>query len=73
MTNWTLSDLANNTYSFPPYILAAGASVKVWTNSGTNDSANLYWGRSQAVWNNTGDTAFLRNAQGVLVSQYSYP
>jgi phosphatidylserine/phosphatidylglycerophosphate/cardiolipin synthase-like enzyme len=72
MTGWTLRDLANNTYTFPTFTLAAGATVKVWTNSGTNDSANLYWGRSQAVWNNTGDTAFLRNAQGELVDQYSY-
>jgi hypothetical protein len=72
MTGWTLGDLANHVYTFPAFTLAAGASVKVWTNSGTNDSANLYWGSAQAIWNNTGDTAFLRNAQGVLVSQYSY-
>jgi phosphatidylserine/phosphatidylglycerophosphate/cardiolipin synthase-like enzyme len=72
MTGWTLRDASNNTYSFPSFTLAADASVKVWTNSGTGDSANLYWGRSSAVWNNTGDTAFLRNAQGALVAQYSY-
>jgi phosphatidylserine/phosphatidylglycerophosphate/cardiolipin synthase-like enzyme len=72
MTNWTLSDVAGHTYTFPAFTLAAGASVKIWTNGGTNDSANLYWGRAQAVWNNTGDTAFLRNAQGELVDQYSY-
>src|SRR5438477_539054 len=62
MTNWTLRDLANNTYTFPAFALAAFSEVKVWTNSGTNDAANLYWGRNQAVWNNTGDTAIVRGA-----------
>jgi lamin tail-like protein/phospholipase D-like protein len=72
MTSWPLRDLANNTYTFPAFTLPAGAEVKVWTNTGTNDAANLYWGRAQAAWNNTGDTAILRNAQGVEVSRYSY-
>ncbi len=72
MTNWTLRDLANNTYTFPAFTLAGGATVRVWTNSGTNDGANLYWGRAQAVWNNTGDTAILRDAQGGEVNRYSY-
>jgi phosphatidylserine/phosphatidylglycerophosphate/cardiolipin synthase-like enzyme len=73
MSGWTLSDLAGNTFSFPSFTLASGATVKVWTKSGTNDSANLYWGRTQAVWNNTGDTAILQDAQGNEVSRYSYP
>ncbi|WP_410964094.1 lamin tail domain-containing protein, partial [Salmonella sp. SAL4448] len=64
MTGWTLRDLIPHVFTFPAFTLAAGATVKVWTNSGTNDSANLYWGRGQAVWNNDGDTAILRDAQG---------
>jgi hypothetical protein len=72
MAGWTLRDVANNTYTFPAFSLATGASVRVWTNSGANDAANLFWGRSSAVWNNTGDTAYLRDAQGALVAQYSY-
>jgi phosphatidylserine/phosphatidylglycerophosphate/cardiolipin synthase-like enzyme len=72
MSGWTLRDLAGTTYTLPNFTLAAGAKVRVWTNSGTNDAANLYWGRTQAVWNNTGDTAFLRDTQGRLISQYVY-
>lgn len=73
MMNWTLRDLANHVYAFPTFTLAVGAEVRIWTGSGTNNSGNLYWGREQAVWNNEGDTASLRNAQGVEVSRYSYP
>jgi len=73
MTGWTLRDLAGNTYTFPAFTLPAGATVKVWTGAGTDDAANLYWGRGQPVWNNGGDTAILRDEQGAEVSQYTYP
>jgi hypothetical protein len=72
MTGWTLRDIANHVYTFPSFTLAAGASIRVWTNSGTDNSANLYWGSGTAIWNNDGDTAYLRNAQGTLIDQYSY-
>jgi phosphatidylserine/phosphatidylglycerophosphate/cardiolipin synthase-like enzyme len=73
MGGWKLSDLANNTYTFPAFTLAAGAELKVWVKSGTDDAANLYWNRASAVWNNGGDTATLRDAQGAVVSTYMYP
>jgi hypothetical protein len=72
MTGWTLRDITNHVYTFPPFTLAAGASVRVWTNSGKDTSTNLYWGSSAAIWNNTGDTAYLRNAQGTLIDEYTY-
>jgi endonuclease G len=73
MTNWTLRDLANNTYIFPAFSLAAGTDVKVWTKAGANDAGNLYWGRGTAVWNNTGgDTAILQDANGTEITRYSY-
>jgi hypothetical protein len=61
-------------YTFPAFTLAARAEVRVWTKAGGNDAANLYWGRAQAVWNNSGgDTAILHDASGSEVSRYSYP
>ena len=74
MTGWTLRDLANNAYTFPAFTLGAGAEVRVWTKAGANDAANLYWGRGQAVWNNTGgDAAILRDASGTEVARFTYP
>jgi endonuclease G len=73
MGNWTLRDLANTTFTFPAFTLAAGAEVRVWTKGGVNDAGNLFWGRSQPIWNNSGgDTAILRDAGGNEVSRYSY-
>lgn len=73
MGGWRLSDAANTTYTFPAFTLAAGAEVKVWVKSGADDAANLFWNRASAVWNNGGDTATLRDAQGNLASSYTYP
>jgi phosphatidylserine/phosphatidylglycerophosphate/cardiolipin synthase-like enzyme len=73
MAGWKLSDAASNTYTFPAFTLPAGAEVRVWVKVGTDDAANLYWGRGSPVWNNTGDTATLRDAQGATVSTYTYP
>ena len=72
MTNWTLWDLANHCYTFPTFWLKAGSTVRVWTKAGSNTGTDLYWGRGSAVWNNTGDTAYLRDQGGALVHSYSY-
>ena len=71
MTGWTLSDNDGHDYIFPSFSLAPGAAVQVWVKSGVNSATNLYWGSAQAFWNNTGDTAFLRNG-ATLVDSCSY-
>lgn len=71
MTGWTLSDNDGHDYTFPSFSLTPGAAVQVWVKSGVNNTTNLYWGSAQAFWNNTGDTAFLRNG-GTLVDSCSY-
>lgn len=73
MTGWKLHDGAQrHTYIFPPFVLAPGAEVKLWTRTGANDAANLYWGQRVAVWNNEGDTGTLLDASGAVVSRYTY-
>lgn len=71
LTGWTLSDNDTHVYDFPSFSLAPGAAVLVWVKSGTDNATNLYWGSAQAYWNNTGDTAFLRDG-GTLVDSCSY-
>jgi len=72
MTGWTLSDEANHVYTFPPgFILGAGATVTVYTGSGTDMQDKLYWGNDSPIWNNDGDTAYLRDNEGNLVDSWS--
>lgn len=72
LTGWTLSDNDSHVYNFPSgFSLTPGAAVQVWVKSGVNNATNLYWGSLQAFWNNTGDTAYLRNGV-TLVDSCSY-
>lgn len=64
---WTLQDAARrpHVYTFAAERrLAAGATLRLWTGRGKDDAGNAYWGRRAAVWNNTGDVALLRDAEG---------
>jgi hypothetical protein len=72
LTGWTLADAIQHTYAFSAFPLVPGATVRVWTGTGTDDGENVYWGRHQAVWNNTGDTAILRDAAGNEISRFAY-
>lgn len=72
LSGWTLEDESGSRYTFPAFALAPGAQVRVWVKAGSNDASNLYWGRTQPVWNNGGDTAVLRDPAGLEVARYSY-
>ena len=69
LTGWTLRDKASHIYRFPAFVLKAKASVYVRTGKGTATATNRYYNFAWYVWNNTGDTAYLRDPRGVL--QYS--
>lgn len=64
ITNWTLRDVANHRYTFPATTIRSGASIRVFTGSGTNTASRRYMNRGYYVWNNTSDTAYLRNTTG---------
>lgn len=72
LKGWIIKDNANHIYRFPSIILQPGQEIVLHTGKGVNTSHDLYWGRGQAVWNNDHDTAYLYNAQGELVDQYSW-
>jgi competence protein ComEC len=73
LSGWTLSDEADHTYTFPDgFSLDAGARVTVYAGSGTDTATELYWGQSQAVWNNGGDTVTVRTTDGTIVLEESY-
>ncbi|MFC7079684.1 lamin tail domain-containing protein [Halorussus caseinilyticus] len=74
LTGWTLEDEAGNSYQFPDgFSLAAGDTVRVHTGSGTDSSTDLYWGRGSAVWNNSGDTAYVYDDANNLATEQTYP
>ena len=60
-----------STRSAPTQIKPHGY-VKIHTGQGANTQTDRYWGKSWYVWNNTGDTATLRDAGGHLLDQCTF-
>jgi hypothetical protein len=78
LTNWVLSDELNHpgqpfTFTFPSFTLLSGFDVAVHTGEGTDDGKNLFWGRTEAVWNNNGDRATLTDATGTQIDSLPWP
>lgn len=71
LSGWVLKDTsATHRYPFPEgFVLDAGTSVTVRTGCGTDSAADLHWcNQGSAVWNNSGDTAFLLDPAGNIVA-----
>ena len=75
MAGWTVSGSKGyEQYWFPAgYILEAGAAVRLHSGRDGVDAppGDIYWTNNN-VWNNDGETIYLRDAENALVSEYSY-
>jgi hypothetical protein len=72
LSGWKIHDYGSaNTYTFRSGLrIGAGATITLYTGSGTNTSTKRFWGLSKQVWDNTGsEYAYLKNASGVLQSK----
>jgi micrococcal nuclease len=73
LEGYSLKDAATHIYTFPAFTLQPGAKVRLYSGQGQDDARSVYWGLAgEAVWNNDGDSAFLRDSEGNLVDDYSY-
>lgn len=72
ISGWHVKDLVNHTYTFPTFMLAPGARVKLHTGCGSNTATDLYWCSGGAIWNNDHDTVFLYDSAWHLVDSHSY-
>ncbi len=72
LTGWTVSDEANHRYLFPNFTLKAKAAVTLRTCSGRNTESELFWGSRNSIWNNDGDTIYVRDTKGELAVSLIY-
>ena len=73
MTNWILHDGGQkHTFRFGTYTIAPHGDVKIDTGKGGRSQTNRYWNLSWYVWNNTGDTATLKDNHGNVLDRCSY-
>jgi competence protein ComEC len=73
LSGWTVADEAGHTYRFPDgTTLAPGKTLTLHTGSGTDGDGHYYWGSGRPVWNNGGDTVFVRTDEGTIVLEVTY-
>lgn len=72
LTRWAVKDRTANTYVFPNFGLGSKEEVKIFSGSGIDTEKELYWNNKFPVWDNSGDTFYLRDAGGSLVLTRSY-
>ncbi|MGW4272204.1 lamin tail domain-containing protein [Streptomyces seoulensis] len=72
LNGWTLSDRDGHTYTFHHYRLQGRSTVRVHTGTGHDTRHGLFQDRRAYVWNNTSDTATLRNDHHRFVDSRSW-
>lgn len=75
LDGWVVKDeSASHRYPFPPsFTLGIGARVTLFTGCGSDTNEALFWCNiGSAVWNNSGDTGFLLDPSGNIVSTFGY-
>lgn len=73
LQNWTLRDIANHVYTFPAYLMQPGQTCRVYTNEVHPEWCNFNYGSGVAIWNNTGDCAYVRDMNSSPIDEYCYP
>ena len=77
VSGYSLADRDGHRYEFPSAQLRPGYVLTLVTGEGQDrrDQAGpitLYWNRRAGVWNDRGDTAFLRDPKGEVVDRFEY-
>ncbi|GIM88354.1 hypothetical protein Ato02nite_001470 [Paractinoplanes toevensis] len=67
LKNWTVRDKSNHVFKLPTVTVAARANLYIHTGKGTAYSGHIFWQSGNYIWNNTGDTATLRNTAGKTI------
>ncbi|MEV6305384.1 lamin tail domain-containing protein [Actinoplanes sp. NPDC051861] len=67
VADWTVRDASRVGYTFGKVTIPAKGVIRLHTGKGRNTATDLYWNSGNYIWNNTGDTATLRDAAGRVV------
>jgi hypothetical protein len=72
LDGYRVTDADGHAHYFGNFTLAAGHTVYLHTGRGAATSTAKYWDSGNYIWNNTSDTATLRNANGTYVDSCAY-
>ncbi|MEM7821645.1 MAG: thermonuclease family protein [Candidatus Aenigmatarchaeota archaeon] len=69
---WTIRDRSFNYYKFPKFILNPKSNFTLYSGSGKDSNLELYWNSKFSIWNNEGDSLYLRDKEGDLILIKTY-
>ena len=72
LNNWTLEDEEHHVFKFPSFVINPGQVCRIYTNEYHPEWCGFNYGSGSAIWNNTGDTAYLRDGNETLIDEYGY-
>ena len=72
LQNWTLKDAKDHTFTFPSFVIQPNQQCRIYTNQIHPQWCSFSYGSGTPIWNNDHDTAYLRDASGTLIDDYSY-
>jgi len=72
LSGWTLRDEANHVFTFSSHVMQPGQVCRVYTNAYYSESCSFSYGSSSAIWNNSGDCAYLQDSAATLIDTYCY-
>ncbi|MCI0709211.1 MAG: lamin tail domain-containing protein [Chloroflexi bacterium] len=73
LRGFTLRDTSStNLYVFGSVNLPAGSTLRIYSGCGQDTATEVYWCNDTSIWNNSGDTATLRDVEERFLATYSY-
>jgi endonuclease YncB( thermonuclease family) len=77
VSGYSIADRDGHRYEFPSAQLRPGYVLTLVTGEGQDQRdhagpVTLYWNRRAGVWNDRGDTAYLRDPKGEVVDRFEY-
>ncbi len=70
LNGWTITDAQDNVYTFGDQRLFPNGLITVFTRDDVDTPISKFWGLSEPVWADEGETATLRNAAGAVQSSF---
>jgi micrococcal nuclease len=70
-SNWTISDNAENSYKLK-LTLKPNSTITINSGFGKSNNTHFFLNRKIPIWNNDGDTLYLRDSFGYLVLNYTF-
>lgn len=72
LTGWIVRDKNFKTFVFPEFILNSNSEFTLFSGKGNNTETKLFWNSEIPIWDNNGDTLYLKDRNGSLVLTTSY-